>query len=389
MDTIKDAINTLVGRKPSGPKIRYAVVGGGHISQHAFMPGIGQTSNSVMTVLVTGDDEKADTLAEKYNLKSYKYNEFNKLLDADECDALYIATPNGRHREFAVPALEKGYHCLLEKPIEVTEEDSQAILDAQRKSGAKLMIAYRLHCEPGTLDIIERVRNGDFGDPRIFSSIHTQNLLEENHRAKFGFDSGPIPDMGVYPINAVRNLYSMEPIEVSAVGFKTPGRTGLNMEHDTINVTLRFPQERVAQFTVGYSQSASGYYRLVGTKGEITVDPGYSYGPGVKISYNTKIEGKHGSKTFPEVDQFGGETEYFSDCIINNIEPEPNGEEGHMDIRVVCAIKRALETGKTQKLEPRERLRRPVAADQAKKLSLASRPNDAIGRDSKPPHPKS
>jgi len=213
-------------------------------------------------------------------------------------------------------------------------------------------------------------------------------LLEENHRAKFGFDSGPIPDMGVYPINAVRNLYGMEPVEVSAVGFKTPGRTDLKMEHDTINVTLRFLQEKVAQFTVGYSQSSSGYYRLVGTKGEISVDPAYSYGPGVKISYSTKIGSKTDSKTFPEVDQFGGETEYFSDCILKNIEPEPNGEEGYLDIRVVCAIKRALETGKTQKLEPRKRLRQPIAKEQARKLSLAKRPDEEIGRDSKAPHPK-
>ena len=79
-----------------------------------------------------------------------------------------------------------GYHVLLEKPMEVTEADCEAILAAQKKSGAKLMIAYRLHHEPGTLDVIDRVRKGDFGDPRIFSSVFTQNLKPENHRAKQG-----------------------------------------------------------------------------------------------------------------------------------------------------------------------------------------------------------
>lgn len=48
------------------------------------------------------------------------------------------------------------------------------------------MIAYRLHHEPGTLEIIHRVRKGDFGDPRIFSSVFTQLLKPENHRAKQG-----------------------------------------------------------------------------------------------------------------------------------------------------------------------------------------------------------
>jgi len=70
--------------------------------------------------------------------------------------------------------------------MEVTEEDCEAILAAQKKSGAKLMIAYRLHHEPGTLDVIDRVRKGDFGDPRIFSSVFTQDLKPDNHRAKYG-----------------------------------------------------------------------------------------------------------------------------------------------------------------------------------------------------------
>ena len=70
--------------------------------------------------------------------------------------------------------------------MEVSVEDCEAILAAQKKSGAKLMIAYRLHHEPGTLDVIDRVRKGDFGDARIFSSVFTQDLKPENHRAKHG-----------------------------------------------------------------------------------------------------------------------------------------------------------------------------------------------------------
>jgi predicted dehydrogenase len=68
----------------------------------------------------------------------------------------------------------------------VTVEDCEAILAARKKGGGKIMIAYRLHHEPGTLDVIDRVRKGDFGDPRIFSSIFTQDLKPENHRAKQG-----------------------------------------------------------------------------------------------------------------------------------------------------------------------------------------------------------
>ena len=70
--------------------------------------------------------------------------------------------------------------------MEVSIEDCEAILAAQKKSGAKLMIAYRLHCDPGNLEVLERVRKGDFGDPRVFTSMYTQYLRPENHRGLHG-----------------------------------------------------------------------------------------------------------------------------------------------------------------------------------------------------------
>ncbi|UJR30130.1 hypothetical protein I4U23_017671 [Adineta vaga] len=385
MDTVKDAVNSLLGRKPTGLKIRYGVIAAGWISQSSFMPGVGQTSNSELTVLVSDDAEKREKLGKEYNLKSYSYNQFSQALAEGHCDAFYIATPNNQHRKFAVPALEQGYHVLLEKPMEVSIEDCEAILEAQKKSGAKLMIAYRLHHEPGTLDVIDRVRKGDFGDPRIFSSVFTQDLKPENHRAKQGFDVGPIPDMGTYPINAVRNIFGLEPTEVTAIGFKTPGREDLKMDHDTINVTLRFPGDRVAQFVVGYAAAGADCYKVVGSKGDITVNPAFMWGNGVKIAYETKINGKEDSKTFPETDHFGGETEYFSECILNNINPEADGDEGLNDVRVIVAIKESLDgNGKTVKIKSNERKKRPVL-DQAKKLSLAKEPKIFIGRDSQKP----
>jgi glucose-fructose oxidoreductase len=85
-----------------------------------------------------------------------------------------------------------------------------------------------------------------------------------------GFDAGPVPDMGAYPINAARNIFGLEPTEVTAIGFKTPGREFLIMDHDTIQVTLRFPGDRVAQFIVGYCAPFSEGYKVVGTRGTLS-----------------------------------------------------------------------------------------------------------------------
>lgn len=355
----------------SNGKVRYAVVAGGWISQGAFMPGLEQTDNSVMTALVTGDPVKADELAALYDLKSYHYDEFQTLLTSGEIDAIYLATPNFRHREFAVPALEAGIHVLLEKPMAANEEDCLAIAEAAKRSGAKLMVAYRLHFEPGTVEMVSRVRAGDIGDPRLFTATFAQTTDPANHRMQSGFDAGPVADMGPYPINAVRTLFAAEPLEVYAVGSKTPGRE-INT-FDTVNVTLRFAEERLATFTVSYSLPSTERFQLIGTRGEFEASPCFGFGKGVAITYRAIIDGTTTEHSHPVVDQFGGETQYFSDCILQNREPEPDGDEGWRDVRVVEAVERALITGKPQKLDPLPE-RPGIGIEQARRLPLAKVP---------------
>ncbi len=67
----------------------------------------------VLTVLVSDDQEKREKLGKEYNLKTYTYDQFSQALAEGHCDAFYIATPNNRHREFAAPALEKGYNEII------------------------------------------------------------------------------------------------------------------------------------------------------------------------------------------------------------------------------------------------------------------------------------
>ena len=189
-------------------KVRYAVVGAGWIAQEDFMPGVAKTGNSVMTALVTGDAKKARALSEKYEIEhTCDYDGFDALLRSGRIDAIYLATPNTMHNDFTIRALAAGIHVLCEKPMAPTIEECRAMIDAGKKSGAKLMLAYRLHFEEATLEAIETVRSGKLGAPRIFSSIFTQQVEPSNHRTERNKWAGPLPDMGPYPINAVRNLF--------------------------------------------------------------------------------------------------------------------------------------------------------------------------------------
>ncbi|WKZ88263.1 Gfo/Idh/MocA family oxidoreductase [Ralstonia pickettii] len=344
--------------------VRYAVVGAGWISQAAFLPGVAQSGNSVVTALVTGDEAKATALADRYGIQHvHGYADYDQLLASGDIDAIYLALPNDMHRQYALPALQRGVHVLLEKPMATSEADCEAMIEAARAGNAKLMIAYRLHFEPATLAAIELVRTGKLGRIRAFSAMFSQSVAPSNHRANHGYWAGPVSDMGVYPINAVRNLFGEEPIEVSACGVRDPDLP-FNFD-DTVSVTLRFADHRVAQFVVSYSGASIDQYRILGTKGDLEVSPGFMFGVGLK--YRATIDGKTHEQAFDATDQFGGELQYFSDCILNNREPEPNGEEGLADVRVLAAIERALESGQPQNLGPFQRQGRMETA-QVRKL---------------------
>lgn len=370
-------------------KVRYGIVALGDIAQEAMLPGVAHTGNSEVTALVTGDAEKAKQVSELYGIAdTYGYGQFGAMLASGTVDAIYLATPNWRHAEFAVPALNAGIHVLLEKPMEVSVAKSREILDAQKGSCAKLMLAYRLHFEPATLDLLDRIRGGELGQLIAFSSTFSQMVKPDNHRATNGPLAGPLLDMGPYPVNAARYVFGAEPTEiVSAIGIRHP-EAGLGDLDDTVAVTLRFPENRIAQFVVSYFGNALDSYVAVGTKGSVQMSPGFMYG--ISLEQHAAIGEKKSHASFKNTDHFGGELKYFSDCILNDVDPEPDGEEGLADMRVLEGIMRALKSGTSQMLEPFTRTRRIDTHAQKQTLSAERTPdlvntsNPGQGREKAP-----
>lgn len=327
-------------------KVRYAVVGAGWISQEGLLPGVEHTGNSVVAALVTGNPDKAKALGRRYGIRHiYHYDDYDRLLDSGEIDAIYLALPNTMHRTYATRALEKGIHVLCEKPMATSEEDCQDMMLAAEHGRARLMIAYRLHFEPATIAALDTVRAGTIGTPRIFSSVFTQQVSEKNHRSKGEYWAGPLADMGPYPINAVRHLFEAEPLEVMAASTR-PGEQRFSTIDESVSVILRFPDERLAAFTVSFGANPVDEYRVVGTKGDLQVSPGYMFG--IALKHRLTIGSEVKEREFPAVDQFGGELKYFSECVLEDKAPEPDGREGLADVCVIRAIDRALRMGAPQ-----------------------------------------
>ena len=127
---------------------------------------------------------------------------------------------------------------------------------------------------------------------------------------------------------------------------------------DQVAVNLRFPGGRLATMLLSYSGADLDDFRIVGTLGDLYSSPAFAMPGGFKHTVTIgerKVRREFSSPT----DQFGGELKYFSDCIQSDKHPEADGEEGLLDIRVIAAVERALETGQPQQLEPYVRKLRP------------------------------
>lgn len=337
--------------------IRYAVVGLGHIAQHAVLPAFQNAANTRLQALVSGDAEKRSELQKRYGIsKTYTYEQYDDCLKSGEIDAVYIALPDALHREYTVRAARQGIHVLCEKPMAETEQDCIAMIQAAADHKVKLMIAYRLHFDAANLEAIRTIETGKLGEVRIFSSLNTQNVVNGNVRLDEHLGGGPLYDMGVYCINAARYLFRSEPLEVFCTHASRQDERFREVPEMSAAM-LRFPGDRLAQFTCSYGASHTSWYRVVGTDGDLVMDPAFEYESEMKQTV-TRGE-KPAQRTFPKRDQFGPELSYFADCILQDAEPEPSGWEGLSDIRIVEALNRSAREQRWVALPVLERSRRP------------------------------
>ena len=350
-----------------------AVIGQGHFAQAAVLPAIDQLEDVELTALVSGSDHKLHELGAMYGVKTLAhYDDLDALLAAGKVDAVYIAVPNDMHAEMTMVAARHGVHVLCEKPMAPTEAECMQMIRVCEQRRIKLMIAYRLHFQAANLVAVEIARGGELGDPRIFSSTFTMQVRDGNTRVQARRGAGPLYDIGIYCVNAARYLFRSEPAEV--LGLKFAGRDHrFTSVDEAFAVTMRFPHERVAQFTCSYGAHDRAHYELIGTEGMLTLDNAYEYTQDMTM----RVSGKHGDKTrtFEKRDQIAGEIEYFARCVRDNIDPEPSGWEGLADVRILQAIHQSTRFGRAVPIEPILRPQRPTLGQE---IDIDSHPEPTL-----------
>jgi predicted dehydrogenase len=254
----------------------------------------------------------------------------------------------------------------------VTARECEEMMRATRDAKVKLMIAYRLHFERANLEAARHARAGKLGELRFFSSDFSMQVTEDNISLKPTREGGgPLYDIGVYCINAARYCFSEDPIEVWATATRGADPRFRKVD-ETIVGAMRLRNDRLATFTCSFGAADRSTYTITGTRGVLTMDPAYEYAEG--LAYQINVGGRVQKKKFGKSDQFAPELLYFSDCILNDRDPEPSGEEGLADVRVIEGMRRSIASGRWESLSMRQRKRRPTLRQEIRRPAVKREP---------------
>ena len=333
-------------------KLNWAVVGLGELALGQVLPAFALSEKARPYALVSGHTEKAAKVAAHYGIDPkniYDYENFDTIANDPNIDVVYIILPNTMHAEYTIRALKAGKHVLCEKPMAPTEAECLQMIDASKSAGKKLMIAYRLHYEPYNLKAVDLLRSGAFGKIQLIEASNLQTTVAPNIRLSNKTAGGPVGDLGIYCLNAVRYLTGEEPIEVSAMLCQPPDNPNFGEVAESVTFQLRFPSGVLAMCGCGFGSEISSRFRVNASSGWLQLEQAFKYSGQRMIS-------KAGATTYefecPSVNQFAAEMDHFCTCIRGDRQPKTPGEEGLRDVRIIDAIKRAAWTGNRIKVEP-------------------------------------
>jgi glucose-fructose oxidoreductase len=325
-------------------KIGVALVGLGYYSTDILAPALQKTSNCYLAGIVTGTPSKADTWKEKYSIPEenvYNYENFDSIKDNPNIDAIYIVLPPSMHEEYVIRAANAGKHVWCEKPMAVTAQECQNMIDACNRHGVKLSIGYRLHHEPNTQEyrsIIDEKKIGAVKSLQCASGYRENRTDHWKQKKEMG--GGVIYDMGVYSIQGARCGSGMEPIAV--VSAKTTStrpdiyKDGLA---DVVEATLEFPGGVMAEIKTSFAENTN-FLTVDCEDGKLEMEPFSAY---------AGVKGKSplGEINHPYEVPMQQAMQMDNDALAI-LEDKPvlvPGEDGLRDIRIVEAILKSAETG--------------------------------------------
>lgn len=298
-----------------------------------------------LTGIVTGTPAKAETWSKKYNISQkniYNYQNFNEIVKNKDIDVVYVTLPNSMHKAFVIRAAQAGKHVITEKPMATSVKECEEMIKACKDAGVQLAVGYRLHFEPYNLEIKRLGQEKVFGKVKIIeASFGFQGGNPNQWRLKKALaGGGPLMDVGIYCIQAIRYTLGEEPIAVTAQMGPITNKELFSEVEESMMWQFEFPSGAISNSVTSYNANIERFFATA-EKGFFELRPAYGYGP-------LKGRTSNGELNLPIVNHQLAQMEGIGQLLLEN-KPLPShitGEEGLKDLRLMMAIYKAAKTGK-------------------------------------------
>jgi Predicted dehydrogenases and related proteins len=329
---------------PDG-EVRMAVVGLGNYGRNVSVPAIEASDYCTFTVGVSGTPGTRRAVADECGVRTVDYEAYADGAATGAYDAVYIATPNSLHLPHVEAAATHGKAVICEKPLEVTVERAERVVETCADAGVTLMTAYRMQTDPVLRRLRTVVDAGALGTITRASGEFSYNVLGGSRGPdQWRLDAdlaggGALMDVGVYPLNTTRFLLDTDPVAVQGVTRRSAPVEAVD-EH--VDFQVVFP-EVVGNFAATLTGHPNAFLELHGTDGLVRLRDAFQ----PRRERTLVVETDTGRAVFEDIgrDETREEFDYFAHCLLTDRRPEPDGRDGLVDVEAMLAVYESARSG--------------------------------------------
>lgn len=317
-------------------KMRWGVISTANIARAAVIPALQQAETADVIAVASRDLDRAEAFADRVGIPR-AYGSYESLLQADDIEAVYIPLPNSLHHPWTIKAAESGKHILCEKPLALNAAECEEMEAAAKENGVRLMEAFMYRFHPQTEKVLDLLREGAIGAPRLIYAAFTFRLRDrDNIRLNAELGGGALMDVGCYCVNVCRTLAGCEPVRAQA--FARWGGTGV--DEQTVG-TLEFEDGLQAQFSCGLFLERREFYQVAGPDGYLEVPSAFLPGTADTTIHEARGRGERVAHRISGVDEYQLMVEHFVECVRHDRGFQYPPSEAYRNMRAVEALRRS------------------------------------------------
>lgn len=329
---------------PEGKVLRVALMGLGGYAQRVA-EAMKDCKRARVSGLISGTPAKIKDWQQRYQVPEkncYSYETAHLIRNNPDIDAIYVITPNALHKEHVLMAAKAGKHVICEKPMALNAAEAREMVEACKQAKVHLLIGYRMHFEPKTLEIVRMRQAGELGKVLFFQGLSGFRIGDPSqwrlNKALAG--GGSMMDIGIYSVNGARYMVGEDPVWVTAQETKTDAVKFKEGVDETIQFQMGFPSGAVASCLSTYQMNYLDKFFLDGERGFGELQPATGYGPIQGRTHKGEINFPHVTHQTVQMDEMAAMIMDGKKAVIS-----VDGEEGWKDMVVVDAIYAAAKTG--------------------------------------------